>query len=328
MSELLVARLMPACYTLPLQKAVRKLLFRETASPADVTVRQEACGYQMELTHKRKQSPTSSVNSSPELFDSQAAAFDERAGLPDVVCREIADAVLEIGEVGAGDLVIEIGPGTGQVGQWFGEPARYVGLDFSARMLKEFERRLGGNLGNRALIQADANASWPVADAAARVIFGSRAIHLLNQEHVASEVLRVASLSGAALIIGRVEREPDSVRARMSREMNERLRHRGFEGRRGEQQNRKLIEACCRRGAQVLEPSPVARWKVTASPQQSLDSWRSIEGLGGLQVSATTRNEILTELEAWARDVFGGLDQQVESEETYVLKGVRVPPAK
>jgi ubiquinone/menaquinone biosynthesis C-methylase UbiE len=284
-------------------------------------------GQGRELTHKRKESPLSSVNSSPELFDSQAAVFEQRAGLPDVACQEIANAVLEIGEVKACDLVIEIGPGTGQIGQWFGEPVRYAGLDLSAGMLKEFERRLGGNLDNRVLVQADANSSWPVANAAARVIFGSRAMHLLNHEHVASEVLRVASPAGATLLIGRVERAPDSIRACMAREMNERLRRRGFEGRRGEQQNRKLIESCCRRGAKLLESAPVAKWKVLASPRQSLDSWRSIEGLGGIQVSSTTRNEILTELEAWAQDVFGGLDQQFESEETYVLKGLRVPPA-
>src|SRR5215212_8869650 len=182
----------------------------------------------MELTHKRKQSAPSSVNTSPDLFDSQAAAFERRAGLPDAACREIADAVLKVGEAGAGDLVVEIGPGTGQIGQWFGEPVRYVGLDLSAGMLKEFERRSGGNLGNRVLVQADANTTWPVDNKVARVVFGSRAIHLLNQEHVASEVLRVASASGATLIVGRVEREPDSVRSRMAREMNERLRSRGL----------------------------------------------------------------------------------------------------
>ena len=286
--------------------------------------------YEMALTDRRKDAgptPARSASISPELFDDQAAVFERRAGLPMDACREIANKVLEIAAVEPGDLVVEIGPGTGQIGQWLGEAVRYIGLDLSAGMLKEFAHRLSGHLGNRALIQADANASWPVANRTARAIFGSRALHLLNHEHVAAEALRVATHEGATLIIGRIERHHDSIRARMAREMNERLRRRGLEGRRGEQRDRRLIEACCRRGAQLLPLVPVASWQVSSSPRQSLDSWRSIEKLGGIQLRATIRDEVLTELEAWAKDVFGELDQPVASEETYVLKGLRLPPA-
>jgi hypothetical protein len=66
---------------------------------------------------------------------------------------------------------------------------------------------------------------------------------------------------------------------------------------------------------------------VSSSPRQSLDSWRSIEKLGGIRVSADVRDAVLAELEAWAKEVFGGLDGPVASAETYVLKGLRLPPA-
>jgi len=258
---------------------------------------------------------------SPELFDGQARLFERRAGLPEDCCRAIAKKVIEIGEVKPGDLIVEIGSGTGQLGRWFEAPVRYAGFDLSAGMLKEFRRRLDCNL-----IQADANASWPLADGVARVIFSSRAVHLLQQEHVALEVFRVASSTGATLILGRVERKPESVRARMAKEMNERLRQHGFVGRRGERQNRKLFELCCQRGAVELETLAVAQWQVMASPRQSLESWHALTGLGGIPVPASTRAEILRELESWAEEVFGGLDQEFESDETYVLKSLRVPP--
>jgi len=283
----------------------------------------------MNLTDKPNsagRTPRRSANASPELFDGQAAMFERRAGLPMAACQKIANKVLEIACVEPDDLVVEIGPGTGQIGQWFGEAVRYIGLDLSAGMLKEFEQHMGKHLGNRALVQADANTPWPVANGAARVIFGSRALHLLNHEHVADEAWRVASPRGATLIIGRIDRRTDSVRARMAREMNERLRLHGFEGRRGGQRDRRLIDACCRRGAQMLSIAPVASWQVSSSPRQSLDSWRSIEKLGGIQVPATVRDEILAELETWAKDIFGGLDEPLASEETYVLKGLRLPP--
>jgi ubiquinone/menaquinone biosynthesis C-methylase UbiE len=267
-----------------------------------------------------------SINASPELFDCQAGFFEQRAGLPIDCCREIAKRVVEVGEAGSGDLIVEVGSGTGQIGQWFEAQVRYVGFDLSAGMLKEFRRRLGVDSGHRMLIQADANRSWPLLDDTARVIFSSRAMHLLEHERVAPEVFRIARTAGATLITGRVERTPGSIRERMAQEMNERLLRRGFEGRRGERRNRKLIESCLSRGAEILEPVSVATWSVSASPRQSLDSWRRLTGLGGLPVPATIRAEILRELEAWAEEVFGGLDREFESEETYVLKALRLPP--
>jgi SAM-dependent methyltransferase len=258
------------------------------------------------------------MHASPELFDGQAGLFERRAGLPETVCCAIAKKVIEIGEANAGDLIVEVGSGTGQIGQWFEAPVRYAGFDLSAGMLKECSHRLD-------LIQADANVSWPLADGVARVIFSSRAVHLLQQEHVAHEVFRVASSTGAMLVLGRVEREPESVRARMAKEMNERLRRHGFAGRRGERQNRKLFELCCERGAVAMEPVTVGQWRTVATPRQSLDSWHGLAGLGGITVPAPTRAEILRELEGWAEEEFGGLDQEFESEETYVLKPLRVP---
>lgn len=261
-----------------------------------------------------------------ELFDNQAAIFERRAGLPVEYCRDIASAVLEIGGVGAGDLLIEVGPGTGQIGQWFPASVRYVGLDLSAGMLSEFRKRLGVDVDHRALIHADANTGWPLKGGVARAIFSSRAIHLLDQEHITREVFRVAASVGATFIVGRVQRESDSVRVRMAREMNERLRRHGFEGRGGERQTRLLFESLSRRGAQILEPVMVARWRVTTSPRQSLDSWRCLKSLGGAPVPYEARVQILTELEGWAEEVFGGVDKRFESEETYVLRPVRVPP--
>ena len=279
----------------------------------------------MESTNSHKDVRLSDANSirvCSELFDGQAGVFEQRAGLTEDCCRAIAQKVVEIANAKPGDLIVEIGSGTGQIGQWFDRAVRYAGFDLSAGMLKESSRCLDSS---RWLIQADANASWPLADGVARAIFSSRAVHLLRQEHIALEIFRVASSSGATLILGRVERKPESIRARMAKEMIERLRRHGFVGRQGERQNRRLFEMCCRRGALALKPVAVAQWRIFASPRQSLDSWRCLTGLGGIPVPAPTRAEILRELEGWAEEVFGGLDLEFESEETYVLTSLRVP---
>lgn len=276
---------------------------------------------------RRDREPSSrrAKHTSWELFDDQATAFEQRAGLPAHYCRDIASNVIEIGHVRQGDLILEIGPGTGQIAEWFQQTSAYVGFDLSGGMLRESQRRLGHTAGNRALVQADANASWPLASGSTRVIFSSRALHLLDNEHVAAEVFRVASNDGANLILGRVQRDRGSVRARMAREMLDRLRRHGFEGRRGEQQNQKLVESCCRRGAEDLGVREVARWRVSTSPRQSVESWRCLSGLGGIKLPAKNRDEILNEMEAWAGQEFGGLDREIESEETYVLRSLRIP---
>ncbi len=269
-----------------------------------------------------------STDASFELFDEQATIFDQRAGLPVEYCRTIASAVVEIGQLAPGDLILEVGPGTGQISQWFSPPIRYAGIDKSAGMLKLFQNRQDGGAINRVLVRTDASQGWPIVSGAARVIFSSRAIHLLDQEHAASEVFRVAAPGGATLIVGRVDRDPESVRARMAREMNKGLRRHGYEAHRGEQRNQKLFESCHRRGAHVLETVTVTTWKVLASPRQSLDSWRCLKGLGGTAVPAETKEQILAELEVWAGQVFGGLDEQFESEEAYTLRPLRIPSAQ
>lgn len=266
------------------------------------------------------------TSKAPQLFDGQAGFFEQRAGLPADCCRAIAKKVVEVGEATAGELIVEVGSGTGQIGQWFEAPMRYVGFDLSAGMLREFRRHLDDGRGfAQVLVQADANESWPLLDGTARVIFSSRAMHLLEHERVAVEVFRIAVPAGATLILGRVERSPGSIRDRMANEMNARLLRRGFVGRRGERRNRKLVESCVRWGAEILEPLTVATWGVQASPRQSLDSWRGLTGLGGIQVPDNIRQEVLRELEAWAEEEFGGLDQEFESKETYVLNSLRVP---
>lgn len=257
-----------------------------------------------------------------EFFDHQAAKFERRAGLPEIYCREIATAVLKVAGARTRDLLLELGPGTGQIGRFFASAVRYLGIDLSKEMLREFRARAGEET-KGLLVRADAQGTWPVADASVRVVFSSRAAHLLDEEHVAREFFRVAEDRTAMLIIGRVRREQSSMRATLAREMNSRLQERGFEGRGGERRNRRLFDACRERGAEPLDACEVARWTVRASPQGSLDSWRSLVSLGGVAVPAPVHEEILRELEAWATREFGSLNREFEEEESYTLHTLR-----
>jgi ubiquinone/menaquinone biosynthesis C-methylase UbiE len=262
---------------------------------------------------------------SPTRFDAQAAEFDRRVGLPETDCRGIAAAVLSLAGIGAGNRVIEIGAGTGMIGRWFlDHPVRYAGVDLSRGMLEVFRRRLPAGIG-APLVQADGARTWPFPDGSVRTVFSSRAIHLLPLDHVVKELYRTGQ-PGAALVLGWVEREPESVKARMSREMQRRLRERGFPARTAG--SRRVLQACRERGAVDLPKTAVVRWNARHTARQSLDDWRSKEGLGGIVLPPGVQEEILNELETWAVETFGGLDTARDTEDAYVLEGVRLSQEK
>jgi len=110
----------------------------------------------------------------------------------------------------------------------------------------------------------------------------------------------------------------------MARQMIEMLRHRGLEGRRGERHTRKLIESVGRSGGKVLPSTCVARWTVAATPRESIESWRCLQGLAGIPVPVNTKEQVLSEIESWAKETFGGLDEVTDAEESYVLWPITV----
>jgi ubiquinone/menaquinone biosynthesis C-methylase UbiE len=261
------------------------------------------------------------VTPKPTSFDAQAAEFDRRVGLPEEDCRGIAAAVLSLAGVDARDRVVEIGAGTGMIGRWFlDHPVRYAGLDLSRGMLEVFRHRAPRSPAPP-LVQADGSHTWPFPDGSVRAVFSSRAIHLLPLEHVVGELYRVGQ-PGAVLVLGWVERQPESVKARMSREMQRRLRERGFSARSAG--SRRVLQAFRERGAADLPKTVVTRWPARHTARQSLADWRSKEGLGGIVLPPGVQEEILKELESWAAEVFGALDEALETEDAYVLEGVRL----
>jgi ubiquinone/menaquinone biosynthesis C-methylase UbiE len=256
-------------------------------------------------------------------FDAQAATFDQRAGLSEPHCQAIADAVLRLAQASPGDLICEMGAGTGMLGTWLAQPPlRYIGIDVSRAMLAAFHRRMAAPGPSSLLLQADGDQRWPLADGVVKVIFSSRAVHLLDLAHVVDESCRVAMSDGASLIVGRSQRLPDSLPRLLQQELQGLLRQRGFSPHAGEPHQRQLLAALAQRGAMVFEPVVVVRWTATRTPWQSIEAWQSKPGLAGLNVPAVIKRAILDELRCWAQALFGDLDHEVSCEEAYVLQRV------
>jgi ubiquinone/menaquinone biosynthesis C-methylase UbiE len=265
--------------------------------------------------------------SATRSFDEQAGSFDHRAGLPESVCASIARELVRFAQLAPGDVALEVGVGTGQIGLALCQlPLRYVGFDASVAMLDVFRRRCRESGRAVSLINTNGNNRWPADDGSVKVVFSSRAVHLLRAEHVVEEVFRVASPIGATLILGRLQREKQSLRARLRQEMRDRLRQLGYATQEGQQKEREILDAFVRRAAAPLERRVVATWPVQHSAVQTLASWREKSGLGGLELATEVKETVLSQLAVWAKDAFGSLEAVQSAEEKYALEGVRLPP--
>jgi SAM-dependent methyltransferase len=270
-------------------------------------------------------SGTAGAASEPERFEAQARGFDARAGLPAGVPEAVAKAVLEIAGVGPEDLLVELGAGTGEIGQYLIGSIRYVGIDRSRTMLELFGAKLASADDDRVrLSRTDADQPWPVADASAAVVFASRVAHLLDGTRMLAELQRVLR-SGGHFLLGRVIRDPAGAKSRLRRRRQLLLGERGVAPRDAEKASEHAIRELVGGGAVRVEPRVVATWTATASVGEILDDWREVGAMGGKQLSAATRDNVLTDVEAWAARELGDPDEIMSWDERYEISGARMP---
>ncbi|MCG8458250.1 MAG: class I SAM-dependent methyltransferase [Holophagales bacterium] len=284
-------------------------------------------------------------------FESQAEHFDRRAGLPAAASARVARAVAKhLPEQG---ILLEIGAGTGDLGRHLvaGAPGMsmqrpYFGLDVSPAMLRVFARRIretgvgfgedDRNASNRrargqapfALVVADADAPWPVADASVGLVLASRVAHLLDADHLVAEMARSAGPAGTVLLLGRVRRPADSVRSRLRRELHRLLEARGVQVRGGKDARERLYRRLETGGA---DPGPIATaaaWQTTESPEEALAAWSSKPGLAGASLRADLQREILERLARRAETLFESSTKRRRIRETYELRAFTFPSSR
>lgn len=262
----------------------------------------------------------------PTRFDAQAATFDKRAGIPPQAAAEIALAVLDgRRSPEEGEVVLELGAGTGEVGCHLAGLARaYVGMDVSAPMLDVFRSKLAGTAAPRTalLVRADADWSWPVRDRSVSVVFASRVAHLLAREHLVQEVRRVCH-HGGRFVVGRIERS--GIKQALQRQRRAMLAERGLvQGQSGGRRSQELLESFLGSGAAPEPRRTAATWTVTTTAEAVIASWETMSTMGGVTIPAEVRTELLVDLRRWAREELGDLDRPWSHTERYTLEGVRL----
>jgi ubiquinone/menaquinone biosynthesis C-methylase UbiE len=256
-----------------------------------------------------------------ERFQSQASEFDRRAGLPLEACRAVARVIDKLAEDAAEGILLELGTGTGQIGQFLYQLRfPYVGIDSSGEMLEQFRARVPSPSKVK-LFEADANHKWPVADKSTAIVFGSRVMHLLDTDHLITEFSRVSN--DGLLLEGRVRRDPDSMKSKMRQEMQRLLTECGVQPRSGENEKQEWLSRCCAAGWVPVQPIEAARWRSEHAPIHSIESWESKPGLAGIVVDDQVKKLVLERLSAWAKQRFGEIQRPFQEWETYVITGVK-----
>jgi SAM-dependent methyltransferase len=223
----------------------------------------------------------------------------------------------------AGDLVVELGAGTGEIGVHLARlPVRYFGLDASAAMLDVFRAKAADV--SPSLVTADCDRTWSLPDGCATVVFASRVVHLLQPDHVVRETMRVCRPAGS-LIVGRVVRDRDGIIERLRRRRLDLLKAAGISARQGEDGTRRVIDGCLALGGVSLGREVVAEWTSVTTPAQVIAGWETLSRMGSVSVDPVTRADILEALRHWGRAEFGDLDRPEAFRERYAIDVVRLP---
>lgn len=266
-----------------------------------------------------------------DRFDEQAPEFERRVGLDAPAGRAVAQTIHDGFRLREGDVVLEIGAGTGTIGRHFAElPIRYVGLDLSGSMLAAFRQSVQQAAGRLLLVRADADRPWPIGDGAIGVVFASRAAHLLETDRFVRELMRTCR-SGGYLAVGRVARERDSIKHRLRHRKRAVLAELGLQapggggGGGGGDKTDRLMARSVAAGATPIATKTVAHWTSHTTPGEVIGEWEARSDFGGFLLDAERRAAVFHDLRAWAHKEFGSLDRAESSVERYAIGGVRLP---
>jgi ubiquinone/menaquinone biosynthesis C-methylase UbiE len=253
------------------------------------------------------------------LYDSQAAQYDERAGVPGEAAIGVAAALDRIVGLGPGAHVLEVGAGTGAVSLPLLErPIRYTGFDSSSGMLAIFRSKLESVAATWELVVADGNARWPAEDRSIGLVFSTRAMHHIEASHAVAEITRVLA-PGGWLVLGSVRRPQASVKSEMRRAMRRLLREHGIEGRNHDATAEEVFTALEARGARSRAPVVAARWTTEHRPIDSIEAWEGKEGLAGGDVGAATKAAVLAAVRQWAVARYGDIERPLVQQEYFEL---------
>jgi SAM-dependent methyltransferase len=244
-------------------------------------------------------------------FDLVAPIFERHRQLPAEVPEAIRCAILALIPGRAVPRILDIGAGTGRIGRAFVNAGdKYVGLDLSFAMLREFGLR------NAALLQADAE-HLPFLNQTFDAVL---LLHVISGApewvRIVGEARRVLA-EGAPLILGHREVPIAGLDAQLKERLHAILQRMGLPA--GESMlNRERALEFLKSTSRTADHVTVASWTASRTPRQFLERHRT--GARFSMRPAAVQQSVLDELRAWAETRFGSLDRTFREEHTFQLQ--------
>lgn len=230
--------------------------------------------------------------------------FDRHRIIPDGVADSVRAAILPFIDPTSKPRFLDIGAGTGRIGQAFILNDDYVAVDLSFGMLREFVRRR--KIDNQyviRLVQADGE-HLPFHDATFDVVMLINVIGAAhNWNNVVVESRRVLRAHGA-LVVAHVVMPSDGVDTRMKKHLASFLKEAGI--RPYHMNGRSDIPYSVSQFPESAVRIVAAEWFAKRTPDAFLD--RQPTGARFSALPAPIKEAALAELRSWAIATFGSLD--------------------
>ena len=260
-------------------------------------------------------------------FDPVADRYDDTRGYSAAVAERIAQGLMRVGPIAAGNQLLEIGIGTGRIAlPLLREGVNVTGVDISSRMVERLRANLahkqagepGRQWGTLTLHMADMTA-LPFGDDSFDAAVGVHVLHLVPEwRRALDETLRVIR-PGGALLIGQDVHGGGYPHAEIQdkwREIIARLGHPpvtvgapGFQA---------IINELREKRGLVVTIETLATWEVAQTPRAALDYIASRTWSRTWAAPDDVFAESIRQLTAWAdRSYKGSLDKPQSSPHSF-----------
>jgi ubiquinone/menaquinone biosynthesis C-methylase UbiE len=245
-------------------------------------------------------------------FDQNATRFEQHRALPPGVSEAIRKTVWECAGIGPTARVLDIGAGSGRIGRAFADANdRYIGVDFSLSMLREFRLRNSA----ACLIQADGG-QLPFSDASFDLVMLMQVLSgTHNWRNLLYETVRVVA-RGGSVVVGHTVAPETGVDGRMKLQLALILEEMGVASHSSGKSREKSLD-WLRTVSSRRTQTTAASWTARRTAREFLD--RHSSGARFSALPTAVQAEALKRLSAWAASACGSLDQVFSETHSFEL---------
>ena len=257
------------------------------------------------------------MRADPRFGPAVAREYDATRSLPLQAVETIQQQVIAAARLNSDSQLLEVGAGTGALSKpLLARGFSYVGADSSLPMLQQF---VAPDNGRPALVQADMLA-LPFRPDCFDTVLAFRVFGVVpGWRRGVRECLRVLK-PGGHLVVGRVERPPDSLHSFVRDRRNEWLTQRGVDAGRPGGGDGDVLRALAAEAEQ--EPPPLAiSWSTEVTPEDQINA--NLSGWRIHTLDIETRQELHMALKRVLAEHYGELDLPIEEMATFALHSFR-----